>query len=305
MRTRHSMWQSDVCHTVWCIAWSCSDASATTHIEEKHNRGTRQDDSLLLVAQSSGSLCRGKYQTAHGARSGETGCQSRCYLERKEKKHTKRKLHPLLPVSESRNEICFAHLFPLLSSTLLTNKLSLQRMATQISGCSQIICLPCSAQFSCTRAFSFQGSHCLMALPDWRWALTRWASPISTLTPQGLGTEMAPGLPFCHLQRCNGGAGTGEKLFLAPVWDQSWGTLLAQCLPFCMTTAALSSRSTYFPSCSWCQYLKKSRDFLWRWGEKEAVRNTVYLNLHPSSFGQAFPTVIKFSLKGTNNSLHV
>lgn len=62
---------------------------------EVQQRQTRQDDGLLLlVAQSSWSLCRGKYQTAHSACSGETGCQSRCYLERKEKKHTKTKPHP-------------------------------------------------------------------------------------------------------------------------------------------------------------------------------------------------------------------
>ena len=125
---------------------------------EVQQRGTKHDDSLLLlVAQSSWNLCRGKYQTAHSACSGETGCQSRCDLERKQKNHTKTKLHPLLPVPESRHEICFTHLlFPLLSSTPLTNKPSLQRTVTQISGCTQIICLPCSAQFSCTHAFPFQ-----------------------------------------------------------------------------------------------------------------------------------------------------
>lgn len=72
---------------------------------------------------------------------------------------------------------------------------------------------------------------------------------------------MAPALPFCPLQRSKGGAGTAEKVFLPLVWDQ----LLSQYSPFCMITAALSSCSTHFASCSWCQYLKKSRDFLWSW----------------------------------------
>lgn len=48
-----------------------------------------------------------------------------------------------------------------------------------------------------------------------------------------------------------------------------------------MTTAALSSCSTYFASWSWCQYLKKSRDFLWGWKERKAQKYTVCLNLYP------------------------
>lgn len=129
------------------------------------------------------------------------------------------KLHPLLPVSKSRNEIRFTHhLFHLLSSTPLTNKPSLQRTISQILGCRQIIHLPWAAQQSWAHAFPFQGSCCLMALPSWGWALRRWASAISTLTAQGLDMERSPGLPLCHLERCSGAARTG-KVFLCPGSD--------------------------------------------------------------------------------------
>lgn len=81
---------------------------------------------------------------------------------------------------------------------------------------------------------------------------------------------------------------TDWKSFSLPwIWHRSWGTPLFQCSPFCMTTAALSSCSTHFTSCSWCQYLKKSRDFLWSWGEKEAVRNSLS-KLAPIILLQAF-----------------
>lgn len=91
------------------------------------------------------------------------------------------------------------HSFPSPQFNTTHKQSLLQRTVSQISGHSQIMCLHGSAQLSCIH-FPFPRLT-LRALPDSGWALRIWAFAISTLTSQGLDTEMAPALPFCPQQR--------------------------------------------------------------------------------------------------------
>lgn len=152
------MWESDVCHTLRCIAGSCSNAWVVQHDIRKKSK-TERDQAGWQSYPPAGTLLMEPGQK------GVPNCPQ-CLLWRN------RLPEQILPGKEKQNFIPSACLckqewavlhssFPSLSSTPLANKPSLQTTARDTLS---------------------------DALSDGGWALRRWATVIYTLTLQAINS---------------------------------------------------------------------------------------------------------------------